>query len=826
MASLEVVNDGDPFDAVLVVVLVVASAAAVAAGVVFGAAQLTYVAGAGEWAPISVFGTFDAIAKLSSVAGTPGAAWVEEAPGLDLDAWLFWSLAIILAAAALAAGGWLLRRFGGHVVGSAPRQRLGVDANPWLASARELSPLFVGPNKTAGRFVFAQFGRRLLATQTGKGSRWSRVRGRHPGGRGAVAIIGPSQSGKTTGVIAGLLDWDGPAVVASVKTDLVGPTIGWRAELGEVAVFDPADATEFKSCSWSPLRTARDFEGAAAAAKRILDTTPRSSGAVKNEAFWDNMAQQLLATALWVAATSGRSMRDVVRWIATHDGTDLADSEMFALLDEAAPPGHPGVTGERLSPETRATMPASWESYEAAIEPLRGISEVPTDTRSSIYATAQSLVWPWSQRAGAASARGVSVDLGWLTDPTNDQARTLYLTAPLKAQERYQPVLGGLLADLFAQVFDHHSRTGGKLDPPLLVIIDEAGNTPLDDLPQLASTLSGLGVQLVTVWQSKAQLDAKFGTSADTVLTNHPTKLFFSGLSDPATLNYLRDLTGSEHVGTRSVSRPAGLMAVGQRNETASTHELPLIPAHVARQQPTGSALMVHGNLPPAEVRGRYAAKDRRLRRRVDLPLPPGTATTGPRDPHEPGRDGQERAGASASHLPDRDTEPADTNPGTETSNTGTAVLAGGPDEDLTDPEWDLTPDEAQELAARGQHFTSGERHVLGLDRDPDPPDESSSGDGVSPWDLDVADGVLDPVDPARMVAAHAKLDIVSGPGAAGGDARHDPATPSGAGGVDFGWWGDGVDVASAADAFEARCCRSRACRCAERDRPRQGEPT
>ncbi|MEO6120771.1 MAG: TraM recognition domain-containing protein [Acidimicrobiales bacterium] len=68
--------------------------------------------------------------------------------------------------------------------------------------------------------------------------------------------------------------------------------------------------------------------------------------------------------------------------------------------------------------------------------------------------------------------------------------------------------------------------------PDLLVVLDEAANTPTRWPPDVASTCSGLGMLLVTIWQSKAQIEAADGTLADAVLTNHGTKIFFAGVSD------------------------------------------------------------------------------------------------------------------------------------------------------------------------------------------------------------------------------------------------------------------------------------------------------
>jgi hypothetical protein len=64
--------------------------------------------------------------------------------------------------------------------------------------------------------------------------------------------------------------------------------------------------------------------------------------------------------------------------------------------------------------------------------------------------------------------------------------------------------LGGLISDLVNQAFDRTSRQRARLDPTPLLVLDEAANTPLRKLPEWASTVAGIGIQLVTVWQSKS----------------------------------------------------------------------------------------------------------------------------------------------------------------------------------------------------------------------------------------------------------------------------------------------------------------------------------
>ena len=199
----------------------------------------------------------------------------------------------------------------------------------------------------------------------------------------------------------------------------------------------------------------------------------------------------------------------------------------------------------------------------------------------------------------AASAEGCDITLDWLLDGPN----TLYLCAPLGDETRIGAVFAVLLHDLVIQAFDRYNRLGEPLEPRLLVLLDEAANTPLPKLPQWASIVTGAGVQLVTVWQSKAQLDQIYGRDADDVLTNHRTKLIYpSGLSDMATIEYVSALVGTEHVrgdlDEQTWSR-AGERPPARTPATA----VPFVSASVLRQMEVGDAVLLHGELLPAWIR-------------------------------------------------------------------------------------------------------------------------------------------------------------------------------------------------------------------------------
>ena len=158
---------------------------------------------------------------------------------------------------------------------------------------------------------------------------------------------------------------------------------------------------------------------------------------------------------------------------------------------------------------------------------------------------------------------------------------------------------------------------GGKgLDPPLLVVLDEAANVaPLAELDVLASTAAGHGVQLVTVWQDLAQLNARYGQKGSSVVNNHRAKLFLSGIADPGTLEHASQLAGEEdrRVRSRTVDH------YGSTSTTDASAPRRLVPPDALRRLEPGTALLLYAHLPPVPrqrsetvrsvARGRYVTR-------------------------------------------------------------------------------------------------------------------------------------------------------------------------------------------------------------------------
>jgi type IV secretion system protein VirD4 len=173
---------------------------------------------------------------------------------------------------------------------------------------------------------------------------------------------------------------------------------------------------------------------------------------------------------------------------------------------------------------------------------------------------------------------------------------------------------------------------GRPFPAPLLMLIDEAGNMPLSWLPEVSSTCAGIGIQLVTVWQSLAQIHEAYGKRADVLLTNHATKLFFPGASDDSTLGYVSKIVGDEEIERRSWSND---LSGGRRSISGQQNREPLVPYFLARLPRYGSALLIHSNLPPAHVQGREWWRIKRLAEMgpPNLERPLAESGTGPWTP-------------------------------------------------------------------------------------------------------------------------------------------------------------------------------------------------
>jgi len=472
--------------------------------------------------------------------GRPAAAFPPDVAGSVAGPLAFWAAAAVILGAGIAPMMWWMER----------RTRAGgPEQGARWATASDLKPLIVR-RPTPGRLTLGEGpGRRLLATEPGH----------------SLLVLGPTQSGKTSGLaIPAILEWPGPVVATSVKADLVQDTIAARGGRGDVWVYDPSGSvSDADRSTWTPLAGCDTWRGALRTASWMAQAArDRQLG---ESDFWYANAAKLLAPLLFAANIAELTIGDVVRWV------DVQDSDEVALLLK--------LSG---CEEALAAATASWNRDER--------------TRSSVYTTAETVLAAYADPQVAASAETCDIDAARLL---NGGGHTLYVSAPMHEQARLRPLFTTLVQTVLTAAYEK-AAAQGRLDPPLLLVLDEAANiAPLRDLAQIASTASGLGIQLVTVWQDRAQIVHRYGDAAVTVVNNHRAKLLLSGITDARTTTELAELIGDANVTHRSTT----VDPEGRTSSTHATQNQPLTSAAGLRTLKPFEGVLIYGHLPPARIR-------------------------------------------------------------------------------------------------------------------------------------------------------------------------------------------------------------------------------
>jgi type IV secretion system protein VirD4 len=403
-----------------------------------------------------------------------------------------------------------------------------------------------------------------------------------------VVAFGPPQSGKSAGLaVPALLEWDGPAVASSIKTDLLSATVKRRRALGRVFVFDPFELAGAGGDTWSPLRGARTWDGALEVAWRLACAGELDQRVVEGGDFWAIAAEQRLAPLLYAAAGTGAGIDSVVRW-----AYGQANRELHQALAQIA-----GEAGD-----DRALADA-----HAAYDAVRAFEAQADRTRSSIEATAQALLRAYRFARVARSAQSCAIT----ADALLDESATVYLIGDAKASKLLRPIFLALLGEIVDRAYERATLAGGRLDLPLLLCLDEAGNVaPLPNLAEVASTASSHNIQLVSIFHDLAQARSRYGRQAETMVNSHRARMLLPGVADLDTLRYFSGLLGEEEA--RDQTRSTG---PGGASRTFGRRRRPLVAAELLRQLPEAHALLLYGRLAPVTVALRMWFEDRQLRR-------------------------------------------------------------------------------------------------------------------------------------------------------------------------------------------------------------------
>jgi type IV secretion system protein VirD4 len=463
----------------------------------------------------------------------------------------------------------VLRHLPGRAAGHRPGQtRPAKHAGAVWASGRELRLLNVHAPE-AGRVIIGRtpgaFGKLLAAEDC------------H-----SVLVFGPTGSYKTSAlVIPAVLEWSGPLVATSVKPDLLRATMAHRARLGQVLVIDPLGASGVTAARWSPLAACTTWAGAQQMAVMLANAIEQTSTEEQRpeHRFWKTMGTKFLAPMLYAAAAKGLGMAEVLHWLDSRE-----DQEVKDILAAAG-------------------VPAAVDAWES--------SQYRTDRAvDSLYATAEEVLSVYGNECVSASTDGHDLDLDHFLSGNH----TIYLYAPAHQQRLLRPLFETITQQVVAAAQEKAAVSpDGMLNPRLGLFLDEAGNcAALSDLDVLATTARGQGIQLVTVWHDKSQLEARYGPKASTILNNHRAKLFLSGLADLSALELGARLIGDQAL----VERNRSMGTDGRHSLNESTSYRPLLPVEDLRRLRPGEGVLLYGHLRPTPIRLRPFYEPREQARR------------------------------------------------------------------------------------------------------------------------------------------------------------------------------------------------------------------
>jgi type IV secretion system protein VirD4 len=540
------------------------------AGLAVAVVVLLWLAGAagtlltGHQPPRAGFAEMGAVAvRLLQDPGDPAAAWPSQDRSLIPGPTAFYAVlgVLSLGAAALAVALWhAYQRLGGGRLGSG-------DGASW-AGRRDLRTLVVRRDTPlTGRIVLGRTAwRQTIATPH----------------RHSLLVFGPTLSGKTSSfVVPTLLRWRGPVIATSSKVDMLLATLPTRRQRGRVWLFDPFVAAGMPAIRWSPLVGSSTWPAALDMAYWLTQAASVSHS-VQNAEFWETLARTLLAPLLYAAANDPTStMSDVLTWA---NQPELAD-EVFSVLDAIAA-RDPTDPGPRLA--------------HAALSACVGAD---TRRRDSIYGTTQVLLDVYRYPAVAGMAAGCDIDrdqfLQGIDQHGDPVDNTVFVYSPEHRQDQLRPLIEAFVSWLIRGAENRYALTGLALDPPLLLLLDEAGNiAPLRQLGTYASSLASQGCQLVSVFQNLSQIRDRYGPQATTIVTNHLAKVLMAGTTDVELLNLLTHLLGKQD----STEETIVYGPDGSRTSSTSIRQHELAPIHTLVQQRPGQVLALLSHTKPVRL--------------------------------------------------------------------------------------------------------------------------------------------------------------------------------------------------------------------------------
>jgi type IV secretory pathway TraG/TraD family ATPase VirD4 len=483
-----------------------------------------------------------------------GASDLDPLIGPDGSRWAFWGVAVVLAALVSTVVGvpvwWIAARVGwsGDPARALANRRDYRDMRGKGAARRARQ---LRPSLGQGRVKTSDLGMRLGRNDSSGDELFASEEDV------ILTVAGPRSNKTSAMVVPAVLTAPGPVITTSNKIDVYALTAAMRSGAGTLTVFDPQMMLGKRTQDWwwNPLDEVRDIIDAARLMEPFVATI--GAGSERADPYFTPAAGRLIAQLTLAAASptlvpgeAPYSLRTVSRWLAERS-REPAEVLRRAQQDEAAA----GLTGLLETPdeqkggvfETALTALSCLESEAVAryvTPPGSWVARpgLPVPGLNTIHRFD-----PWAFVAGKDDKDGKR-GYGTVYALTKEGAGAA------------APVVAALVDALLRTAEEAATAQGGRCDPPVRAVLDEAANIcPIKDLPALYSHYGSRSIQLMTFLQSPDQAVKVWGRSGWGALWGSATvKLIGASVHDTEFCEQVSKLVGTHEVPTWSDQRGRG----------------------------------------------------------------------------------------------------------------------------------------------------------------------------------------------------------------------------------------------------------------------------
>jgi type IV secretory pathway TraG/TraD family ATPase VirD4 len=396
-----------------------------------------------------------------------------------------------------------------------------------------------------------------------------------------LLVMAPPRTYKTAFLADVIMEYPGPVIATTTKPDIYNLTGAVRSFLGPVHVFNPQHIGGVPSTfCWDPIDGCEDPATAIRRADAFAFAV--SQKGVEDGSFWSAKASDYLRGYFHAAALADYDLRTVAAWVSGAD---------------------PDV------PE-RILAAAGAHQWAVTLSELRSEAHKTTATVRMVMSRALAFMADPDLAACVLPEPGTGFDIpAFLYD-----SGTVYMIAEAVSEEApVAPLFAAMATEIhYAAAQIGQASASRRLDPPLLMGLDEVTQICPVPLPSWLSDSGGKGIQIVAVVHGEAQLTGRWGDHGrQVVLDTSSVKMFLPGITDVTTLDAAAKLCGQSSWKVR-----------GQDHATRHDVATP----DMIRQLPAGFALVIRGGCAPVIARLPRAWKNpayRRARRLGHLPIEP-----------------------------------------------------------------------------------------------------------------------------------------------------------------------------------------------------------